>query len=66
MWGNAIERVKALRSRHRVWPTDYNVGLVCWKDGVRIHPIKSGWKHDTAEMARLNDEAAAIAQPSQL
>jgi hypothetical protein len=60
MWGNAIERVKALRKRHKVWPTDMNVGLLCHQDGVRLHPTKNGWRHDTPEIVRLNQEAMAL------
>lgn len=67
MWGDAVNRVRLLRQRHRVWPTDMRgPGVVCHHDGVRIHPHGRGWRHDTPEIVRLNEQAAALAKPGQL
>lgn len=67
MWGNAIERAALLRTRHIIRPTTFRgPGIVCERDGVRVHPVKGGWRHDTREMIRVNEAAAAMAQPSQL
>lgn len=61
MWGNAVERVQALRKRHKAWPTELaGAGIVCHQDGVRLHPVKNGWRHDTPEIVRLNEEAARL------
>lgn len=67
MWGDAIQRAKRLRSRHRVLPATFTgTGVVCRVDGVRIHPTVVGWMHDAYEAGKVHEAASAVATPSQL
>lgn len=67
MWGDAIERAKRLRSRHIIRPSTFSgVGIVCAVDGVRIHPVKGGWRHDIGETSRVLAAAIRIAVPADL
>lgn len=60
------ERLAAFQSRHLIAPhlispatlDDPILGgqVVCEVDGIRVHPIRNGWRHDTAETTRLFSE----------
>jgi len=50
-----IERYRACS---KIVPGEARPGrLVCRNDGIRVHPIKGGYRHDQAEIK----EAAALA-----
>ena len=55
---NDLERVAALRKRHRIVAVRHRGQFRCDKDGIRVHPIKTGFRHDNAEMEALNHTVA--------
>jgi hypothetical protein len=57
----ASERVEALRAQHIVRVILIEGIERCDIDGVRVYPIKTGFRHDTSEVVALNK--AAINEP---
>lgn len=51
------ERLAALQSRHRITAIPSRHGLVCEVDGVRLNPIRGGFRHDVEEMIDLRRAA---------
>jgi hypothetical protein len=54
----ASEKLRRYREDHKIEPIEalhgiFGVIYACRHDRIRIHKITGGWRHDSAEIARL-------------
>ena len=52
------QQLALFRSTHRIQVTDDGERRTCAVDGIRIHPVRGGWRHDTSEVVALISHVA--------
>lgn len=60
-----VETIRRYRERHTIEPRVAGLaGIrihVCKHDGIRVDPVRGGWRHDSTEVATLSRRTAGYA-----